>query len=128
MRGRDEKREEGEREGEREGRREGEGREGGREGVWTPKQCNVFSHTHQRAIYPHGKRLSVSHLLFEVPPLLLVHQNQVDIVTNRKLFVYVSHGRREFIATQEQANGNRLSYRMEWRLVWNGMEISIERE
>ena len=46
------------------------------------------------------------HLLLEVPPLLLVHQNQVDIVTNREFLVDVPHGGREVVPTQEQTNGN----------------------
>ena len=56
---------------------------------------------------------SKPHLLFEVPPVLLVYQNQVDIVTNRELLVDVSHGGRQLIPTQEQANGNGLPYRIE---------------
>ena len=46
------------------------------------------------------------HLLLEIPPLLLVHQNQVDIVTNREFLVDVPHGGREVVPTQEQTNGN----------------------
>lgn len=65
------------------------------------------------------RRRGVAHLLFEVPPLLLVHQNQVDIVTNRELLVDVPHGGRQVIPTQEQANGNGLPCRMEWRRTHN---------
>ena len=55
---------------------------------------------------PRKKRERRGHLLLEVPPLLLVHQNQVDIVTNREFLVDVPHGGREVVPTQEQTNGN----------------------
>ena len=88
--------------------REGRGGDGGRGGIGDGRGGGREEEG--------GKgRGGVVHLLFEVPPLLLVHQNQVDIVTNRELLVDVPHGGRQVIPTQEQANGNGLTCRMEWR-------------
>lgn len=43
----------------------------------------------------------VCHLLFEVAPLLLVDQHQVQVVTHRELLVDVSHGGSQIITSQE---------------------------
>jgi len=51
--------------------------------------------------------------LFKVPPLLFVNQYQVEVVADTELLVDVTHGGREVIASQEQANGNGLACR-EW--------------
>ena len=42
------------------------------------------------------------YLLFEVAPLLLVDQNQVQVVAHRELLVDVSHGRCHLVAGQKQ--------------------------
>ena len=62
-----------------------------------------------------GRGASEAHLLFEISSILLIHQNQIDVVANRKLLINISHCRSEVIATQEQANGNGLPCGMEWR-------------
>lgn len=48
-------------------------------------------------------------LLFEVTPLLLVHQYQVEVIANRELFIDVPHRRRQFIAAEEEADWNGLA-------------------
>ena len=67
-----------------------------------------------------------THLLFEVPPLLLVHQNEVDVVTDGELLVDVSHGRCQLVTAQEQANGNGLTCGMEWGQEHRLYDIQLE--
>ena len=47
------------------------------------------------------------YLLFEVAPLLLVHQHQVEIVAHRELLVDVTHRGRQLVPTQKQADWDR---------------------
>lgn len=55
------------------------------------------------ADYQHFMLLTtvVHHLLFEVAPLLLVDQHQVQVVSHRELLVDVSHGGSQVITSQE---------------------------
>ena len=50
----------------------------------------------------------VCHLLLEVPPLLLVHQDQVEVVADTELLVDIPHGGREVVAGQEETDGDGL--------------------
>ena len=43
-------------------------------------------------------------LLFEVSSLFFVHQNQIQVIADRKLFVDIFHGWRQLIAGQEEPN------------------------
>lgn len=45
-------------------------------------------------------------LLLEIPPALLIYQNQIQVIPRAELLVDVSEGRCEFKATQEQSDGN----------------------
>merc|ERR1712106_156531 len=54
-------------------------------------------------------------LLLEVPPLLLVYQNQVQVVPDRKLLVDVPHGGGEVVSSKEDPDGNTLP--PDWRPV-----------
>lgn len=51
----------------------------------------------------------VLHLLFEVSPVLLIHQHQVKEVPHRELLVDVPHGGCQVVASQKQTDGNGLS-------------------
>lgn len=50
-----------------------------------------------------------THLLFEVAPLLLVYQHQVEVIAHRELLIYVSHGGCELIPCQEEPDGDGLT-------------------
>lgn len=48
-------------------------------------------------------------LLFEIPPVLLVDQNQVQVISRAKLLVDVSKCRCQFESAQKQPDGDRLT-------------------
>lgn len=48
-------------------------------------------------------------LLFEVPPLFLIDQHQVDVVLNAELVVDVSVSGREVVRAEEQSDGDGLA-------------------
>lgn len=49
----------------------------------------------------------------EVPPVLLVDQDQVEVVPRRELLVDVAEGRSELEAAEEQSNRDRLACQVE---------------
>lgn len=48
-------------------------------------------------------------LLFEISPILRIHQHQVQEVANGELFVDVSHCRRKLVPRQEHPDGYALA-------------------
>lgn len=50
--------------------------------------------------------LMVSYLLFKVPPFLLIHKHQVEVVAYGELFIYVPHGGCQVIPSQEHPDGD----------------------
>lgn len=48
-------------------------------------------------------------LLFEIPPVLLIDQNQVQVISRAKLLVDVSKCRCQFESAQKQPDGDRLT-------------------
>lgn len=50
-----------------------------------------------------------SHLLFEVSPIFLIHENQVKEVLDGELLVDVTHGRREVVPRQEHPDRDTLA-------------------
>ena len=51
-----------------------------------------------------------TYLLLEVPPVLLVDENEVEVVSRAELLVDVSERRREVEAAQEQPYWDRLAW------------------
>ena len=51
-----------------------------------------------------------THLLLEVPPVLLVDENEVEVISRAELLVHVPERRREVEAAQEEPYGDRLAW------------------
>ena len=51
-----------------------------------------------------------THLLLEVPPVLLVDEDEVEVISRAELLVDVPERRREVEATQEQPYRDRLAW------------------
>ncbi len=54
-------------------------------------------------------------MLLEVPTVFLIHQHQVDVVSNREAFVYVFVGGRKLHRCQVEAHGDALAF--DWSTV-----------
>ena len=66
----------------------------------THTHTHMCTHTHTH-----------THLLFEISSVFFVNQNQVEIVLHAKLLIHILQSRGEVVATQEQSDGNSLSYK-----------------
>ena len=51
-----------------------------------------------------------THLLLEVPPVLLVDEDEVEVISRAKLLVHVAERRRQVEAPEEEPDGDRLAY------------------
>ena len=58
-----------------------------------------------------------THLLLEVPPVLLVDEDEVEVISRAELLVHVAERRREVEATEEEPYWDRLA--------WRGGRVSI---
>lgn len=67
--------------------------------------------------------LIISHLLFEVAPLLFINQHQIQVVAHWKLLVDVSHRGGQVVASQEQPDGNGFTWEEKTdSLIWTPQE------
>ena len=65
----------------------------------------------QRKRQAYGEsQMDSTDLLFKVPPIFVINQNQVQVVPHRELFVDITHRRRQIVAIHEQTNRYRLTF------------------
>lgn len=50
-----------------------------------------------------------THLLLEVPPVLLVNEDEVEVISRAELLVHIAERRREVEPAEEQAYWDRLA-------------------
>ena len=55
-------------------------------------------------------RAEATDLLLEVPPVLLVDEDEVEVISRAELLVHVAERRRQVEAPEEEPDGDRLAY------------------
>lgn len=71
----------------------------------------LFRRAIPRKIRPQSPDMAyiITYLLLEIPPIFIINENQVEIVSNRELFIDVTHCRCQVIPIEEQADWNGLT-------------------
>ena len=59
-----------------------------------------------------GEGTGGTYLLLEVPPVLLVDENEVEVISCAELLVHVAEGRREVEAAEEESYWDRFAWDM----------------